>query len=139
MQPPRLQAATEYAYTSHADWLRTECHLLRRKNQALAANDRAAAQIRKPFGERAVTGEKGFAEDVAGMREQAQQQGTAQHSDVAHKLKEVGFAQLYSSSMPFQFACPHQHVGQGTLLTVPMCCGQDIVSANPEAGANRAA
>lgn len=70
--------------------LRTGCQPLCRKNQALASDDRAAAEIRKPFGEKVLTGEKGFAEHMAGMRQQAQEQGSAQHSDVAHKLKEVG-------------------------------------------------
>lgn len=92
LMPRATQAATECKRIQ--SWIAErliESQWLCRKNQALASDDRAAAQIRAPFGEKVMTGEKGFAEHMAGMREQAQQQGSAQHSDAAHKLKEVRY------------------------------------------------
>ena len=112
-----------------------QCQLLCcRKNQALAADDRAAAETAAPFGEKVVTGEQGYAEHMAGMREQARQQGTAQHSDVAHQLKEARPVTDHVCGSQYVHAACGEHV-----LTRPCAVGQDIMSANPEAGANRAA
>ena len=64
-----------------------------RKNEALAAEDRALAETAAPSSEKVVTGEPGMSDkDVAARHEAARQHGAAQHSQAAHELKKVGLA-----------------------------------------------
>jgi hypothetical protein len=102
-----------------------------RKNQALAAEDRALKETSAPSSDKVVTGELGMSDkDVAARHERARQQGTAQHSEAAHELKQVPYFLPHNpaASLAADFM----------RLILLACTMQAIFADNPEAGANRA-
>lgn len=66
------------------------CQWSCRKNAQLAADDAAAAQTAAPSSDKVLSGEQGFSEDMAQLRQKAREQGTDQPAprDAAEEVKK---------------------------------------------------